>query len=111
MKIEVISKEEDGVTCKIINGGVLGNKKSLSAPGVHLDIPFISDVDEEDIRYACNHDGDFLALSFVSTKEDLLALLLKTPILVDFSEVEENENICIKYNNTVKQLLYLLLTF
>ena len=27
MKIEVISKEEDGVTCKILNGGVLGNKK------------------------------------------------------------------------------------
>ena len=73
MKIEVISKEEDGVTCKIINGGVLGNKKSLSAPGVHLDIPFISSEDEEDIRYACRHDGDFLALSFVSTKEDLLA--------------------------------------
>ena len=72
MKIEVISKEEDGVTCKIINGGVLGNKKSLSAPGVHLDIPFISEYDEEDIRYACNHDGDFIALSFVSTKEDLL---------------------------------------
>ena len=73
MKIEVISKEEDGVTCKIINGGVLGNKKSLSAPGVHLDIPFISKEDDEDIRYACRHDGDFIALSFVSTKEDLLA--------------------------------------
>ena len=72
MKIEVISKEEDGVTCKIINGGVLGNKKSLSAPGVQLDIPFISEEDEKDIRYACRHDGDFLALSFVSTKNDLL---------------------------------------
>ena len=72
MKIEVISKEEDGVTCKIINGGVLGNKKSLSVPGVHLDIPFVSKEDDEDIRYACNHDGDFLALSFVSTKEDVL---------------------------------------
>lgn len=72
MSIEVISKEEDGVTCKIINGGVLGNKKSLSVPGVHLDIPFISDYDREDIIYACNHDCDFLALSFVSTKEDVL---------------------------------------
>lgn len=72
MKIEVISKEEDGVTCKIINGGILGNKKSLSVPGVKLDIPFISSEDKEDIIYACNHDGDFLALSFVSTKEDVL---------------------------------------
>lgn len=72
MKIEVISKEEDGVTCKIISGGVLGNKKSLSVPGVKLDIPFISDVDKEDIIYAIEHEADFIALSFVSTKEDVL---------------------------------------
>lgn len=72
MSIEVISKEQDGVTCKIINGGVLGNKKSLSVPGVHLDVPFISDYDKEDIIYACQNDGDFIALSFVSTKEDVL---------------------------------------
>ena len=73
MKIEVISKEEDGVTCKIVVGGVLGNKKSLAVPGVHLDIPFISEDDREDIIYACQHEGDFLALSFVSTREDVLA--------------------------------------
>ena len=72
MKIQVISVEEDGVTCKIINGGVLGNKKSLNAPGVKLDIPFISDIDREDIIYACEHEGDYLALSFVSCKEDVL---------------------------------------
>lgn len=73
MKIQVISVEDDGVTCKIINGGVLGSKKSLNAPGVKLDIPFISDIDREDIIYACQHEGDYLALSFVSCKEDVLA--------------------------------------
>lgn len=72
MKIEVISKENDGVTCKVINGGILGNKKSLFVPGVKLDIPFISEIDKEDIIYACQNNGDFLALSFVSTKEDVL---------------------------------------
>ena len=72
MKIEVISKETDGVTCKVINGGNLGSKKSLFVPGVKLDIPFISDVEREDIIYACKNNGDFLALSFVSTKEDVL---------------------------------------
>ena len=74
MKLEVISKEEDGVTCKIINGGILGDRKSLNVPGVHLDIPFISEEDDRDIRYACTHDADFLALSFVSTKEDVLSV-------------------------------------
>lgn len=72
MKIEVISKEDDGVTCKVINGGILGNRKSLFVPGVKLDIPFISEIDKEDITYACRNNGDFLALSFVSTPEDVL---------------------------------------
>lgn len=72
MSMDVISKEDDGITCKITSGGVLGNKKSLSVPGVKLDMPFISKQDEEDIIYACEHEGDFLALSFVSTKEDVL---------------------------------------
>lgn len=72
MEIEVISKEEDGLTCKILHGGTLGNRKSLSVPGVKLDIPFVSKQDYEDIVYACRHDGNFLALSFVSSKEDIL---------------------------------------
>ena len=72
MKIEVISVEDDGVTCKIINGGVLGNKKSICVPGVRLDIPFISDADREDIIYACEHEGDYLALSFVNSREDVM---------------------------------------
>lgn len=72
MKLEVISKEDDGVTCKIINGGVLGNKKSMAVPGVKLSMPFISDQDREDIIFACEHEGDFLALSFVSCAEDVL---------------------------------------
>lgn len=74
MSMEVIEKNNDSVTCKIINGGILGNKKSLSVPGVHLDIPFISDIDYQDIVYACNHDADYIALSFVSTENDVLSV-------------------------------------
>ena len=72
MKVEVISKENGGVTCKIINGGKLGNRKSLSVPGKKLDIPYISETDREDIIYACKNGGEFLAISFVSCPEDVL---------------------------------------
>lgn len=72
MKVEVIETHKDYINCKIIKGGILGNKKSLNVPGVKLNIPFISEVDYEDIVYACNNDADFIALSFVSTKEDIL---------------------------------------
>ncbi len=71
IRLEVISKEEDGITCKILNGGVLGSHKSMSVPGVDLEIPFINDVDKEDITYACLHNGDYLALSFVSSVKDI----------------------------------------
>ena len=74
MKIDVISKDEDSVTCKIVSGGVLGNKKSLNVPGVHLNVPFISEQDRNDIIFACHNEGDFLAASFVSCKEDIQAI-------------------------------------
>lgn len=72
MKLTVKSVEEDGITCEIINGGKLGNRKSLSVPGVTLDIPYVSDLDRDDIEYACKHGGEFLAISFVSSAENVL---------------------------------------
>lgn len=74
MSSEIISKDSEGVTCKIINGGTLGNRKSMSVPGKALDIPYVSDQDREDIKYACEHGGEFLAISFVSTKENVLEI-------------------------------------
>lgn len=74
MKLEVISKENDGVTCRILTGGTLRNRKSISAPGINLNIPYVSDIDKEDIKYACENGGEYLAISFVSCKEDVLEI-------------------------------------
>lgn len=74
MRLEVISKEEDGVTCKVVAGGTLGNRKSMSVPGVKLNIPYVSEADRKDIEYACANGGEYLALSFVSCKEDVLEI-------------------------------------
>lgn len=72
IKLEVIGKDQTGLTCKIITGGLLENKKSISVPGRDLKIPFINEVDLEDILFAINNDADFIALSFVSSKKDVL---------------------------------------
>ena len=74
MKIEVIEKTKDYLNCKIINGGILGSKKSLSVPGINLNIPFMSEQDKKDIIFACDNEGDFLAASFVTKKEDILEI-------------------------------------
>lgn len=72
MRMEVVSKEEDGITCKVIDGGNLKAHKGIAVPGVKLDLPFMSDVDREDIKFACYNEGDFLALSFVESRENIL---------------------------------------
>ena len=71
MKLKVIKELKNGVKCEIIDGGILGNKKGVNVPGVNLKMPFISKLDKEDIIYACKNDGDFLALSFVSSADDV----------------------------------------
>lgn len=94
MKIEVIEKDIDELNCKIINGGRLFSKKSLSAPGVKLDIPFISDVDREDIIYACRHDGNYLAASFVESADNIREIkeILKSEYREDMKIIAKIES-------------------
>lgn len=103
IKTEVISvdvaDENDetsgGVTVKVLNNGVLGSHKSMAVPGVKLDIPFISEIDKEDITYACQHKGDFLALSFVSSRDDVLEArkLLKSNGREDMQIISKIESV------------------
>lgn len=74
MQLEVVGHNRNQVRCIVRMGGRLGSKKSMSVPGVRLQIPFLSDVDLRDIIYACEHEGDFLACSFVSTPADVMVV-------------------------------------
>lgn len=72
MRLEVVSKEADGVTCIVKDGGILKSKKGIAVPGVKLDIPFMSEQDRKDIEFACLNEGDYIALSFVESRENIL---------------------------------------
>ena len=74
MKVVVESVEDDGVTCRITQGGFLGSRKSCIIPGKPLNIPYISDKDREDIKYSCENGGEYLAISFVSNKENIFEI-------------------------------------
>ena len=73
VRLEVISVEDDGVTCKILDDATLSSRRGTNIPGVDLNITFISEDDEADIKYACEHDGDYLGISFVSSADDVRA--------------------------------------
>lgn len=73
-KIEmVIEKMTDtDIICRVINGGAVSNHKGINVPGAVLSMPYISDVDYEDIKFCAQMGYDFLAASFARTKEDIL---------------------------------------
>ncbi len=72
--IEMIVEEitETDIVCRVINGGFVSNHKGVNVPGAILSMPYISDVDRADIEFGAANGFDFLAASFVRTKEDVL---------------------------------------
>lgn len=58
--------------CKVIAGGDLSDKKSMSFPGKVLKQKFLSDQDRRDILFGIENDVDYIAASFVSSKQDIM---------------------------------------
>ncbi|WP_407410252.1 pyruvate kinase [Methanobrevibacter sp.] len=72
-ELEVIEKKEDYVVLKALGNGKIQDHKTINVPGVDLNLEFMSEVDKTDIAFAAKHACDYLALSFVNTKEDVMA--------------------------------------
>ena len=60
------------VHCKVIHGGELKNRKSMSFPGKVLHQTYLSEQDKADILFGIQNDIDYIACSFVSTAQDLI---------------------------------------
>lgn len=60
------------IRCKCLVGGVLSDRKSMSFPNKVMSGPYLSEQDKSDILFGIAHGVDFIAASFVSTKQDVL---------------------------------------
>ncbi len=74
INLEVLSKEERTMQCRVIDGGVLKSKRHVNLPGIRVNLPAITEKDRRDILFAMEQDVDFIALSFVRSAEDILEL-------------------------------------
>ena len=72
LELEVIKKENDHVLLKALGDGKIQDHKTINVPGVNLKLDFMSDDDRKDITFAATHSCDYLALSFVNAKEDVI---------------------------------------
>ena len=68
---EVTALEGSNAVCKVLSGGDLSNRKSMNFPNRLMTGPFLSEQDKADLLFGIRNDVDFVAASFVSTRQDM----------------------------------------
>ncbi|MGO3733106.1 MAG: pyruvate kinase [Vagococcus sp.] len=71
--LEIDTANNELVT-KVLNEGVLKNKKGVNVPNVSINLPGITEKDAADIRFGIENDVDFIAASFVRRPSDVLEI-------------------------------------
>src|ERR1044072_5864977 len=70
LSLVVESATDTDVICKVVDGGMLGERKGINLPGVALPIASLTDKDIVDLKWAVEQNADYIALSFVRTAAD-----------------------------------------
>ncbi len=71
VSFKVVSLEGTNAHCKVISGGELSDRKSMHFPNKILEGEYLSEQDKADLIFGIENDVDFVAASFVSSKEDI----------------------------------------
>ncbi|WP_285724291.1 pyruvate kinase [Psychromicrobium xiongbiense] len=72
-KVSLIATAVDAVkvVTEVVVGGMLSNNKGINLPGVAVNVPALSEKDEDDLRWAIGRGVDLIALSFVRDASDI----------------------------------------
>ncbi|MBN1972194.1 MAG: pyruvate kinase [Sedimentisphaerales bacterium] len=91
--LKVKSSSEKSLKAIVIEGGVLKERKGINIPDVKLNFSSMTEKDKSDIQFGIEHKVDFVSLSFVRNKDDVLeAAELVKPKLPKCSIVAKVEN-------------------
>ena len=71
---EVKTIQGTEINCKVLTGGVLSDRKSMSFPGKVMRQVYLSEQDKSDLLFGIRNGVDFVAASFVSCKQDMMDL-------------------------------------
>ncbi|MDR3140305.1 MAG: pyruvate kinase [Tannerellaceae bacterium] len=72
LDLKVVEKHAGYLVCEALNDAVLGSRKSVNVPGVRINLPSLTEKDRNNILYCIKNDIDFIAHSFVRSKQDVL---------------------------------------
>mgnify|MGYP003615494157 FL=1 len=95
--LKVVTKDDNFLICTVLNDGKLGSRKSVNVPGVRINLPSLTPKDKENILFAIEQNLDFIAHSFVRSKQDLLDIqeilnAHNSPIKI-ISKIENQEGV------------------
>lgn len=71
VRVEVVEVDGKVVTTRVVVAGPVSDNKGINLPGVAVNVPALSEKDEEDLRWALELGGDLIALSFVRNANDI----------------------------------------
>src|SRR6056297_22733 len=74
LEVEKI-KDSESVICRILNGGMVKDRKSINIPDVQINLPALTEKDIADIMFGIENDIDFIAASFIRKADDVKAIL------------------------------------
>ncbi|MCA9018538.1 MAG: pyruvate kinase, partial [Planctomycetaceae bacterium] len=74
IRLSVIDKDATSIRAEVRVGGMLGSRRHINLPGVHVRLPALTKKDEDDLRAGVAAGIDFVALSFVREAADVLTL-------------------------------------
>jgi pyruvate kinase len=72
LSLRVKSIEGNNVVCEVEIGGPISNSKGINLPGVAVNVPALSEKDEQDLRWGLKLGADMVALSFVRNAKDVV---------------------------------------
>lgn len=74
IRLRVLSKTDKTVLTAVIIGGMLGSRRHINLPGIHVRLPALTQKDEVDLQAGVKAGIDFVALSFVRESSDVATL-------------------------------------
>jgi len=74
IKLEVKDVVNELIFARVIRGGIVKEGMGINLPDASLKMPIISDEDIEHIKFAVENDFEYIALSFVRNKDDIINL-------------------------------------
>jgi len=65
---EIVNKD---IVCTVVHGNGLGSRKTINLPGTAVRLPALKEKDINDLKTACEHNYDYVAMSFTRNKDDI----------------------------------------